>query len=106
MRTLLVLAALARVAAADPELDKLASQSGDDQALYSCKKRTGDVAITFKPETELKELVTWVMGFTCKNFLFDPRVVSTARKVGLVAPAPMTQAEAYRLFLVALATMG
>ena len=27
----------------------------DDDALYSCKKRTGQVAVTFKPETELKD---------------------------------------------------
>ncbi|HEY6177160.1 MAG TPA: type II secretion system secretin GspD, partial [Kofleriaceae bacterium] len=79
---------------------------GEDEALYSCKKRTGQVAVTFKPETELKDLITWVMGFTCKNFILDPRVVSTGKKVTVIAPNKMSSNEAYRVFLVALSTMG
>jgi general secretion pathway protein D len=79
---------------------------GEDEALYSCKKRTGQVAVTFKPETELKDLITWVMGFTCKNFILDPRVVSTGKKVTVIAPNKMSSTEAYRVFLVALSTMG
>ncbi|HSS03345.1 MAG TPA: type II secretion system secretin GspD [Kofleriaceae bacterium] len=79
---------------------------GEDEALYSCKKRTGQVAVTFKPETELKDLITWVMGFTCKNFILDPRIVSTGKKVTVIAPNKMSSTEAYRVFLVALSTMG
>ena len=81
-------------------------RAGEDDALYSCKKRTGQVAVTFKPETELKDLITWVMGFTCKNFILDPRIVSTGKKVTVIAPNKMSAAEAYRVFLVALSTMG
>ena len=79
---------------------------GDDDALYSCKKRTGQVAVTFKPETELKDLITWVMGFTCKNFMLDPRIVSTGKKVTVIAPNKMSAQEAYNVFLAALSTMG
>jgi general secretion pathway protein D len=79
---------------------------GEDEALYSCKKRTGQVAVTFKPETELKDLITWVMGFTCKNFILDPRIVSTGKKVTVIAPNKMSSTEAYRVFLVSLSTMG
>jgi general secretion pathway protein D len=79
---------------------------GEDEALYSCKKRTGQVAVTFKPETELKDLITWVMGFTCRNFILDPRIVSTGKKVTVIAPNKMSSVEAYRIFLVALSTMG
>jgi general secretion pathway protein D len=79
---------------------------GEDDALYSCKKKTGQVAVTFKPETELKDLITWVMGFTCKNFILDPRIVSTGKKVTVIAPLKMSQADAYRVFLVSLSTMG
>jgi general secretion pathway protein D len=79
---------------------------GEDEALYSCKKHTGPVAVTFKPETELKDLITWVMGFTCKNFILDPRIVSTGKKVTVIAPNKMSSTEAYRVFLVALSTMG
>ncbi|MEO7733996.1 MAG: type II secretion system secretin GspD [Kofleriaceae bacterium] len=80
--------------------------AGEDEALYSCKKRNGQVAVTFKPETELKDLITWVMGFTCKNFILDPRIVSTGKKVTVIAPNKMSSTEAYRVFLVALSTMG
>src|SRR5262245_42135193 len=79
---------------------------GEDDALYSCKKRTGQVAVTFKPETELKDLITWVMGFTCKNFMLDPRIVSTGKKVTVIAPLKMSQQDAYRVFLVAISTLG
>ncbi|HEX7704778.1 MAG TPA: type II secretion system secretin GspD [Kofleriaceae bacterium] len=80
--------------------------AGEDDTLYSCKKKTGNVAVTFKPETELKDLIAWVMGFTCKNFILDPRIVSTGKKVTVIAPLKMSQQDAYRVFLVALSTMG
>ncbi|MGE5181295.1 MAG: type II secretion system secretin GspD [Acidobacteriota bacterium] len=79
---------------------------GEDDALYSCKHKQGPVAVTFKPETELKDLITWVMGFTCKNFVLDPRIVSTGKKVTVIAPLKMSQQDAYRVFLVSLSTMG
>src|SRR5260221_9644669 len=80
--------------------------AGEDESLYSCKKKVGPVAVTFKPETELKDLITWVMGFTCKNFILDPRIVSTGKKVTVIAPLKMSQTDAYRVFLVSLSTMG
>ncbi len=86
--------------------DKEPPVVGEDDQLYSCKSKTGEVAVQFKPEMEVKELLAWVMGFTCKNFVLDPRIVSTARKVTIIAPSRMTAPEAYRLFLVALSTIG
>ncbi len=80
--------------------------AAEDESLYPCKKRTGQVAVTFKPETELKDLIAWAMGFTCKNFILDPRIVSTGKKVTVMAPNKMSAAEAYNVFLVALSTMG
>jgi len=77
-----------------------------DEQLYSCKTHTGPVAVTFKPETDVKDLVTWVMGFTCKNFVLDPRIVSTGRKVTMIVPNKMAAAEAYQVFLVALSTIN
>jgi general secretion pathway protein D len=91
---------------APPAATPGAPAPGEDEALYSCKRRTGQVAVTFKPETELKDLITWVMGFTCKNFILDPRIVSTGKKVTVIAPNKMSTTEAYRVFLVALSTMG
>ncbi len=112
VRTLVILAlagavagpALAQPAGSDKK--EGAPAPGEDDTLYSCKHKTGAVAVTFKPETELKDLITWVMGFTCKNFILDPRIVSTGKKVTVIAPLKMSQQDAYRVFLVALSTMG
>ena len=103
--TLVVAVAVAQPAFAQPDTNTAAAP-GEDSALYSCHKHAGSVAVTFKPETELKDLITWVMGFTCKNFILDPRIVSTGRKVTVIAPVKMSQQDAYRVFLVALSTMG
>jgi len=91
---------------AQPPAQPAPAQNAQDEPLYNCAKRTGPVSVTFKPETELKDLITWVMGFTCKNFILDPRIVSTGKKVTVIAPLKMSQAEAYNVFLAALSTMG
>ncbi len=91
--------ATTRVAGAD-------TVPGEDEALYKCKDHDAKQELTFKPEIELKELVTWVMGFTCKNFVYEPRIVASGRKVNLIIPGKLTAPEAYRAFLVALSTMG
>src|SRR6185437_5251750 len=81
--------------------------SGDDEPLYTCGKKTGDVVVTFKPETELKDLITWAEGFTCKSFVLNPSIVATSgKKVTLIVPVKMSPRDAYRLFLVALSTMN
>ncbi len=86
------------IARADPELV--------DEELYRCKDGAANVAMTFKPEMEVRELVTWGMALTCKTFMLEPRTVPIGRKVTLIAPAKMTKAEAYQMFLAALATAG
>ncbi len=108
LSSLLVLTVVSSTVSAQPApaTGGTTTSAGDDEALYACKKRTGQVAVTFKPETELKDLITWVMGFTCKNFILDPRVVSTGKKVTVIAPNKMSATEAYNVFLVALSTMG
>ena len=89
---------LPRVATADPAKDA-------DDELYTCHKGTGTVAVAFKPDTEVKDLITWAMGFTCKSFMLDtPRVAG--RKVTLIVPNRMSQLEAYNLFVAALQTAG
>ena len=105
LAALLIVGLLAPAATAQPAPTTTAP-AAEDEALYACKKRTGQVAVTFKPETELKDLITWVMGFTCKNFILDPRIVSTGKKVTVIAPNKMNASEAYNVFLVALSTMG
>ena len=111
LRSLLIGAGLVVVgtiqpAHAQPAATGSAAPPAEDEALYSCKRRSGPVAVTFKPETELKDLITWVMGFTCKNYILDPRIVSTGKKVTVIAPNKMSPDEAYDVFLAALSTMG
>ncbi len=111
-RALVVVSTLLSLTPCAVQADTKASEAasapavGEDEALYRCKSRDAEVAINFKPDIELKELMTWVVGFTCKNFILDPRVVTTGKKVTVIAPNKMTATEAYRLFLVALSTMS
>jgi general secretion pathway protein D len=98
------------VARAETELATVGRPAGGDAAAdespYNCKQRQGDVEITFKSEMELKDLLTWVVGFTCKKFVFDPKYVIGGRKVTLIAPGKLSAAQAYDVFLTALGTMG
>ncbi|HTJ45507.1 MAG TPA: type II secretion system secretin GspD [Kofleriaceae bacterium] len=79
---------------------------GEDDVLYSCKKAKGQVTVSFKPDTELKDLITWVMGFTCKNFIYDSSILTRSKKITIISPVKMNPQDAYRVFLVALSTMG
>ena len=106
-RWLVALVILIPLAAhADPELVPASAPAENDVQLYHCANKVGQVSVTFKPETELKDLVTWVMGFTCRDFMFDPGYVQRGKKVTIIAPTTMSAPEAYRVFLVALSTIG
>jgi general secretion pathway protein D len=71
---------------------------------YACKHEPGLVEVTFKPDTKIEDVITWAMGFTCRSFLYDQRVMG--RKVSIMAPEKMSAAAAYRVFEAALATTG
>jgi len=105
-----LLVLLPRLAVGQPhkELDATGSRApaDTDEMLYSCGVHKGPVAVTLKPETEVRELITWAMGFSCRNFILDPRIVSTGKKVTVIAPNKMSPSEAYQMFLVALSTVG
>lgn len=60
--------------------------------------------ITLKQEAELQDLVEWMMSVSCQKFIWDPSL--RTRKVNIVAPEPVTMAEAYAAFHAALATIG
>lgn len=53
------------------------AETAVDESPYSCKQKQIDVEITFKSELELKDLLTWAVGFTCKKFVLEPRIVAT-----------------------------
>lgn len=77
-----------------------------DESPYSCKQKTSDVEITFKNELELKDLLTWAVGFTCKKFVVEPHAASISRKVMLIAPGKQSPAQAWDMFTTALSTIG
>ncbi len=110
LATSLVLAASPRWAAAQPSPPPATPPGGEesleDQALYSCRRAQGPVSVSFKPEVELKDLITWAMGFTCKNFIFGAGVGGRSQKVTIIAPKQMSPRQAWQTFLVALQTMG
>lgn len=77
-----------------------------DESPYSCKQKSSDVEVTFKSELELKDLVTWAVGFTCKKFVIEPHAASISRKVMLIAPGKQSPAQAWDMFTTALSTIG
>ncbi len=98
------LATLSRPALAQPAGDP--SASGEDAMLYACDKAKAPFAVTLKQETELKDLLTWAMSFTCKNFIYESSILQRSKKLTIIAPIKMTPQQAYRVFLVSLSTMG
>ncbi|MBP6836119.1 MAG: type II secretion system secretin GspD [Kofleriaceae bacterium] len=77
-----------------------------DGPVHICSKAKGQVTVSFKAETELKDLISWAMTFTCKNFMHDSTINTRSKKVTIISPNKMSPTEAYRLFLAALSSMG
>jgi len=99
-RLLATAVAVAIVAAAVP------ARAGDAQVLYECGKAKGTFAVSLRPELELKDLVTWAMGFSCKKFLYASSIGTRSAKVTIVSPGTLTAAESWALFEAALGAMG
>ena len=72
----------------------------------SCRKqpRGARFTVTLPKETELEDLVEWMMAITCQKFIWDRKVRSG--KVTILSPEPVTVDEAYAAFYAALETMG
>ena len=86
--------------------DGAESDSDVEDGLYSCQRARGTVKVSFKPEVELKDLITWAMGFTCRNFVYGASIGGRSARVTIMAPGSMTPQQAWRVFLVALQTMN
>lgn len=74
-------------------------------AFNRCDKRpTGErFRVTLPEAAELKDLVGWMSSVSCQKFVWDPAV--RGGRVTIVAPEPVTLAEAYGAFHSALETM-
>jgi type II secretory pathway component GspD/PulD (secretin) len=58
--------------------------------------------LSLKPNTDVVDLVAWISAITCKQFVIPGAIPSQRRTVTIIAPRPITPAEAYDLFLGAL----
>lgn len=88
--------------ASDPDLvllPDLASFNRCDKQPVGARFR-----ITLPEEAELKDLVGWISSVSCQKFVWDPAV--RGGKITIVAPEPVTLAEAYGAFHSALQTMN
>lgn len=107
-------AALAAVLALNLSVTRQAHAQGQqpaqndavEEGLYSCGKARGPVSVSFKPEVALTDLITWAMGFTCKNFVYGSGISGRSSQVTIIAPKKMTAQQAWSVFLVALQTMN
>ncbi|MCA9689173.1 MAG: type II secretion system secretin GspD [Nannocystaceae bacterium] len=79
---------------------------GDELPYNTCKRqpRNAKFTITLPRETELPDLVNWMMSITCQKFVWDPKL--RGGKATILAPEPITVREAYATFYAALETMG
>jgi general secretion pathway protein C len=80
----------------------------DELPAVICKATPANqkIVATFSPETSIKDLVTWLVGFTCKNVVIDADVHAHVQKVSIVAPKPMTPKQATDLFIDAVKATG
>jgi len=62
--------------------------------------------LNLKPNTELVDLISWISAITCKHFVVPGTIPSQSKTVTIIAPQPITAAEAYDLFLDALDSVG
>ncbi|HLT39466.1 MAG TPA: type II secretion system secretin GspD [Enhygromyxa sp.] len=82
--------------------------SGDEAGLgpNSCKKWPADkkFTITVPPESELEQLVRWMMSISCQKFIWNAKIRSG--KVTILSPEPVSLREAYAAFYAAIEGMG
>lgn len=84
------------------------NQAPEDSRTDGGRRRSGDRArertihLNFR-NVDILQMITLMSELTGTNFLVDSKVRGT---VTLIAPQPVTRAEAYQIFLTALAMQG
>ena len=74
----------------------------------ACRAPPDQRVVTFNlaPETKLADAISWIASVTCKSFLVPDTIIAENRRLTMVAPELITPDEAYRLFTVALDSIG
>ena len=100
---LLVTATVGPAAAAGERTSGPAAMAGASCRRLPEGKR---LRLNLKPNTELVDLISWISAITCKPFIVPGTIPSQGKTVTIIAPQPITTAEAYELFLAALDSVG
>ena len=76
---LVVLCSVGRAAFADPD---------PSDPLYKCNKAPPGtmIVVSFQPDTSLRDLTVWAIGFTCKNIVYSADVARHATAVTIISP--------------------
>jgi len=90
---------------ADRERPAAPAADGDDPR-FACGKAKGAFAVSFKDEVELRDLVAWAMGFSCKRFVYASSLASRSAKLTIITPGTVSAGEAWSIFEVGLEAMG
>jgi hypothetical protein len=79
-----------------------------DDPLYVCKEpgATTKISASFKPDIALADLITWRMGFSCKNIVVAPGIAVRATMFTVLAPNKMTPKQANQLFVDTIESAG
>jgi general secretion pathway protein D len=77
-----------------------------DAELFACARPGKRFAVNLKPDVELKELITWAMGFSCKKFVYASSLAGRSAKITMITPGELSATQAWGLFEVALHGMG
>lgn len=82
--------------------------SADDAVTRLCAPPAAGTRldVTFGPEVSVAELGTWLAGLTCEAVVIGPDVAKHATRLQVIAPGPLTVAEARRLFVRSLEAAG
>ena len=92
--------------AQDKDKDKDKKDPIEDDNLYNCGKAKGSFYVNFKPDVELKDLVDWALGFSCKSFVWGSGIGNRTAKVTIMTPKRLSARQAWRVFLTALQSMN
>ncbi len=78
----------------------------EDEEKWACGKPKGMFEVKMKEEVELRELVAWAMGFSCKRFVYASGLAQRSAKLTMITPGKLDAREAWGVFEVGLETMG
>jgi hypothetical protein len=100
MRSAIVVAVLSMMGASE-----LRAQEWEEER-YACGKPKGEFEVRMKEVVELRELVAWAMGFSCKRFVYASGLAQRSAKLTMITPGRMDAKEAWGVFQVGLEVMG